>query len=43
MVPSAYDFPEGCRLIDAFASDACLEEPPIEEWPQVVNRLSPLA
>ncbi|MGC6508340.1 MAG: ABC transporter ATP-binding protein [Myxococcota bacterium] len=33
MVPSAYDFPEGCRFRDrcAFASDACLEEPPIEE------------
>ena len=33
MVPSAYDFPEGCRFRDRceFASEACLTEPPIEE------------
>ena len=33
MVPSAVDFPEGCRFRDRcrFATDACLVEPPIQE------------
>lgn len=33
MVPSAYDFPEGCRFRDRceFSTDICLTEPEIEE------------
>ena len=33
MVPSAYNFPQGCRFRDrcSFATDKCLEEPPLEE------------
>ena len=33
MVPSAYNFPQGCRFRDRcdFASDKCLTKPPVEE------------
>jgi peptide/nickel transport system ATP-binding protein len=33
MVPSAVDFPEGCRFRDrcAYRTDACVEEPPVTD------------